>query len=213
MDYSKQYYRRQRTELIRHIPPGKNRILDVGCAEGLIGENLKQQGLANEVIGIELSSDAARAAEARLDRVICGDLESMDLMQLGLQKQSFDFVLCADILEHLCDPWKEIGILTNLLKNKGMLIVSIPNVRHWSVVFPLLFKGEWQYQSQGILDRTHLRFFTRKTAIALVADAGLNIVSCKPLIYRKIDKTLTKISFGALDGLCSLQWLIVAKNN
>lgn len=209
MDYSNLYYKCKRPELAHHVLPGKHRILEVGCAEGILGESLKQQGLASEVIGIELFPDAAKVAESRLDRVICGDLELIDRNETGLECESFDYIICGDVLEHLRDPWETLNWLVTLLKKGGRLITSIPNVRHWSVVLPLLIKGKWEYKSSGILDKTHLRFFTKQSALVLVLKSGLSIDKCLPLTYRKVDRIGQKVFFGSLNGLFTIQWLLI----
>lgn len=212
MDYSQLYYKCLRPELVKHIQPGKNRVLDVGCAEGLLGETLKQLGLAAEVVGIELFPDAAKVAANRLDRVICGDIELMNYDEMGLEPESLDYIICGDVLEHLRDPWAVLSWLTTRLKPEGQLITSVPNVRHWSVLFPLLFKGEWQYRSHGIMDRTHLRFFTRKSAVQMLVDSGLHVVSCEgsPL-RRKKDKLINLLLLGMGRAFVSVQWTLVGK--
>lgn len=211
MGYSQLYYKCQRPELIQHIKPGNNRILDVGCAEGMLGESLKQHGMASELVGIELFPDAAKVAERRLDRVICGDFETMERKELGLEPESFDYIICGDVLEHLRDPWSGLSWLVSLLKRDGRIIASVPNVRHWSVSIPLLIGGRWEYREQGILDCTHLRFFTRQSALKMLRNAGLDIEACQPLMHRRLDKLGSKLTLGALNGLFCFQWLIVGQ--
>jgi len=211
MDSSQLYYKCQRTELVRHIRQGRNRILDVGCAEGFLGQNLRQLGLASEVVGIEYVSDAAKSAGSKLDRVICGDIELMNRDEMGLEAESFDYIICGDVLEHLRDPWSVLSWLVTRLKPGGGVIASLPNVRHWSVLLPLLLKGEWEYQSRGIMDRTHLRFFTRKSSVDLIKQSGLTIETCEAISYRKLDKLILGITFGRLEGFTAIQWLITAK--
>jgi len=212
LDYSHLYYKCQRPELVKHIQPGKNQILDVGCAEGLLGENLKQQGLASEVVGIELFPDAAKVAASKLDRVICGDIELMYQEGMGLEPESFDYIICGDVLEHLRDPLAVLSWLATRLKPEGQLITSVPNVRHWSVLLPLLFKGEWQYQSHGIMDRTHLRFFTKKSAAKMLVDSGFHVISVEgsPL-RRKKDKLINLVLLGMGRAFVSVQWTLVGK--
>lgn len=212
MDYSGLYYKCSRPGLVRHIKKGNNRVLDVGCAEGMLGENLKQQGLANEVIGIELFPEAAKVAEDKLDRVICGDLETMDLNELGFMPQTFDYIICGDVLEHLRDPWGTVSWLVTLLKQDGRIIASVPNVRHWSVLVPLLFRGTWNYQAHGIMDRSHLRFFTKTTAQQMFVDCGLYIESCEGnRLRRKKDKLINLLTIGMGIEFVSVQWILVAK--
>jgi 2-polyprenyl-3-methyl-5-hydroxy-6-metoxy-1,4-benzoquinol methylase len=209
MNNSAEYYRHSRTDIVSHISHGSERVLDVGCAEGLLGAMLKQQGRAKEVIGIELFPAAANVARLVLDRVICGDIESVDLKSHGLLDSSFDYILCADVLEHLNNPEIVLSKLVKLLKPDGKFIISLPNVRHWSVLFPLLFKGEWKCQPQGILDRTHLRFFTRTSAVELLYKSGLKVRECMPLMYRKIDRIGRLVSLGLLQDFVAVQWLII----
>lgn len=210
MSNNVQYYRRSRVDIVSHISHGSERVLDIGCAEGVLGAMLKQQGRAKEVIGIDLFPAAANIARLALDRVICGDIESLDLKSHGLLDSSFDYIICADVLEHLKDPEIVLSKLVKLLKPDGKLIISLPNVRHWSVLFPLLFKGEWKYQPQGILDRTHLRFFTRSSTSELLYKVGLEVGECTPLIHRKIDRIGMFVSWGILLEFFTTQWLIIA---
>ena len=212
MDYSQLYYKCQRPDLIRYIKSGKNRVLDVGCAEGLLGESIKQQGLASKVVGIELFPDAAKVAASRLDHIICGDIELMSHDELELERESFDYIICGDVLEHLRDPWTTLNWLTTLLKKNGLLIASVPNVRHWSVLLPLLFQDEWKYQPQGIMDRTHLRFFTKKSAVKMLTDSGLQLVSCEGSKLRsKKDRLINLLLLGMGKAFVSMQWLLVGK--
>jgi 2-polyprenyl-3-methyl-5-hydroxy-6-metoxy-1,4-benzoquinol methylase len=212
LDYSQLYYKCQRPDLIRYIKSGKNRILDVGCAEGLLGESLKQQGLASKVVGIELFPDAAKVAASRLDQIICGDIELMSHDEMGLERESFDYIICGDVLEHLRDPWTILSWLTTLLKKDGRLIASVPNVRHWSVMLPLLFQNEWKYQTHGIMDQTHLRFFTKKSAIQMLTDSGLQLVSCEGSKLRsKKDRLMNLLLLGMGKSFVSVQWSLVGK--
>ncbi|QJD31430.1 methyltransferase domain-containing protein [Methylococcus geothermalis] len=198
-----------RPEIQHHIPPGPHRVLDVGCGEGIFGESIKQLGKAEEVVGIELDQYAAEAARSRLDRVICGDLETFDWDGLGLAKGAFDYVVCGDVLEHLKDPWDALRRLSTLLKENGRLIASIPNVRHWSVTLPLLFLGAWNYAPRGILDRTHLRFFTRRTACRMFMEAGLQIERCDGLRFSKKDRVIHLLLLGLGPEWSSPQWLLI----
>jgi len=202
------YYQHIRHDLIHGISKGSNRILEVGCAEGATGLALKQSGQALEVVGIELVAEAARVAESRLDHVIHGDLESMSLDEPFLAPESFDYIICGDVLEHLKDPWSQLDRLLKLLKPGGAFICSLPNVRYYNVSFPLVFGDDWTYTNAGILDSTHLRFFTRSTGLRMLESAGLSNLLCTPLIHKRRDKVLKKGSFGLLSGLVTPQWIL-----
>lgn len=204
-----EYYRFVRFDLIRDIPQGLHRVLEVGCAEGATGATLKNNGCAREVVGIELNPDAANVASARLDKVICADVETVDFSAESLDEGSFDYIICGDVLEHLKDPWYQLGRLLTLLKSGGKFIVSLPNIRYYGIVFPLLFHDDFEYRSSGILDQTHLRFFTKSTSIKMLTGAGLTGIYIEGIRHKRRDKLLFSMSAGFLAGFVSSQWLIV----
>lgn len=164
------YYERARPDVERLVPLCAKMVLDVGCGTGILGAHLKQRGV-DRVIGVELDPDAAATAEYVLDRVHVGDIEGLDL---PYEANTFDCIIFADVLEHLRDPWGLLKRLVPLLKAGGRVVVSLPNVRHWSVVRGLL-QGEWAYLPAGLLDRGHLRFFTLQSGRTLLETAGLVI--------------------------------------
>lgn len=206
------YYRNQRKSLSVHIPDGKHQILDVGCGSGYFGAYLKESGKANQVFGIELIEEAATEAATLLDRVICADLDVFDLSTLSDKwgEISFDFIVCADVLEHVKNPWATLASLAKYLKPGGKLVVSIPNVRHWSVVVSLLLRGRWDYQDAGIMDRTHLRFFTKSTGSELIFGAGFELLICKPLIGGRWS-ILSKLTAHLLDEFLAIQYVYVSE--
>ncbi|HEY5799629.1 MAG TPA: methyltransferase domain-containing protein, partial [Burkholderiaceae bacterium] len=118
--------------------------------------------------------------------------------------------LAMDVLEHLTDPWRAMEQLAALLKPGGRLIASIPNVRNWRAVFPLLFAGRWTYAPAGILDRTHLRFFTRSSAIALATGPGLKLAAVRRLPLQAAGKAryANWATLGLLRDFLTLQFLI-----
>lgn len=202
------YYRHVRSELIEGIPAGEHRVLEVGCAEGATGAGLKKSGCASEVVGIEMSPEAASIARERLDYVVCGDLEKLTFDESCFTPNSFDYVVCGDVLEHLNNPWLQLKRLFKFLKPGGKIIVSLPNIRYYEVSFPLVFRDDWTYKESGILDSTHLRFFTKKTSVQMLSKAGLSNVTCQPLIQRRRDRLFQKGSFGLLSGLIAPQWVL-----
>jgi len=151
-------------ELVGH---GK-RVLDIGCATGDLAEVLAERGC--EVTGIEIDPEAARQAEERCERVTVGDVERLDL-GAELDEESFDVIIFGDILEHLKDPLRTLKRLKSFLRAEGYAVASIPNVAHGSVRLALL-QGEFEYRPLGLLDDTHLRFFTRDSIEKLFRDAG-----------------------------------------
>jgi 2-polyprenyl-3-methyl-5-hydroxy-6-metoxy-1,4-benzoquinol methylase len=159
----------QKVALLRE-PLG--RVLDVGCATAANASVLRRHG-ATHLTGID--SDEAFAAEARgrYDEVVHGSVPD----DLIWPAESFDTVLAYDVLEHLYDPWRAVKQLAALLKPGGQLHVSLPNARSKKLWLPLVLRGTFAYEPEGIMDVTHLRFFTRRDAVALVEQAGLQIAA------------------------------------
>lgn len=207
------YYRHVRNEIAEHVACGKHRVLDVGCAAGVLGEYLKQQGCASEVVGIEIDALAAKEASTRLDQVLCANLNHAGVIDVlsDFDKASFDYIICADVLEHLIDPWTILADLATYLKPDGQLVVSLPNVQHWTVWVPLILLGRWEYCEAGIMDRTHLRFFTRVSSQKLIIRTNLYVIECQPSVWRKSERILNSITFGLLEGWFASQWILVGK--
>lgn len=164
------YYRDSRECLLPFVCEGPNRILDVGCGEGRTGAALKAAGRAGQVVGIERCAPIAEIARRHVDRVVCADLESLEL---PFATEYFDYIIFGDVLEHLVNPWGVVELLAGHLRQGGHMIASVPNVRHWRVVLPLILRGRWRYGPDGVLDDTHLRFFTRKSIVELFASSDL----------------------------------------
>jgi O-antigen biosynthesis protein len=145
------------------------RVLELGPATGYMSEVLQRRGCS--VVGIEVDPEMASQAAQYCERVIVGDLESLDL-EAELGSDRFDVIVAADVLEHLKDPLAALLRLRRFLSDEGFFVMSLPNVAHGSVRLALL-EGRFPYQQSGLLDRTHLRFFTRETIGTLLDDAGL----------------------------------------
>ena len=187
------YYSDPRGDLSQFIIEGPNRILDVGCGEGRAGAALKAAGRAREVVGIEKNVTVAETARGNIDQVICADIERL---ALPFDKASFDYVVFGDVLEHLVDPWDTVDRLTELLREGGHIIASIPNVRYWRVVLGLILKGKWQYGSDGVLDDTHLRFFTANSMQRLFRGPTL-----------MVKQTVSSLRFETIGRACRVNHL------
>lgn len=138
-------------------------ILDIGCGSGPIGKDLSQAGFTN-LYAIEVD-EAARKEVAPYYREVATSHKN-------LSTQSFDTILILDVLEHLAEPKKFLLDSLAILKPNGQILISVPNIAHWSIRLPLLF-GFFEYTDRGILDRTHLQFFTRRRFKKFLAEAGL----------------------------------------
>jgi trans-aconitate methyltransferase len=156
--------------------PGPAEVLDVGCANGATCAVLKQRFPGCRVTGIELDAALAAEAESRLDRVLRADA-LQGLSQLAGERQTFDLVLCGDVLEHLVDPWQALRLIRGM--TRGRAIVSLPNVAHMSTLWSLFAAKRWPYRDRGIHDRTHLRFFAASNLPELFASAGFVEVTRK----------------------------------
>jgi 2-polyprenyl-3-methyl-5-hydroxy-6-metoxy-1,4-benzoquinol methylase len=160
--------------ILRHLPDGAGRtLLDVGAADGYLAEILSQRGF--DVTCVDRDPGLAAAASGKCRRVVVADLER----QLPLLDGPFNVIVCADILEHLSDPARVLSSLTDHLGGDGLVIVSAPNVAHLWVRLQLLL-GRFEYAERGILDRTHLRFFTRKSFLRLLAECKLAVIALIP---------------------------------
>lgn len=154
-------------------PPA--RVLDAGCAGGMLGLKIKERFPGAHVTGIEAGRAAAQRAATRLDHVIARRLEEVDFEAEGLGPGTLDLVVAADVLEHLVDPWGFLAKVRPLLAPGGLLVASIPNVRNLNLVLDLVLDGRWRYASRGLLDVTHLRFFTLGEMRRLFEDTGYRV--------------------------------------
>ena len=183
------------------------RVLDVGCAEGAGADALRARG-ATEIAGIEADPAFAARARRRYDEVVEGSVPD----DLPWDDARFDTILAYDILEHLYDPWSTTKRLAALLVPGGQLHVSIPNARSKALWLPLLVRGSFDYQPQGVMDVTHLRFFARRDAIAMLEDAGLEVASVEHAEPETRKRRLAAALTGgrALEFL-TIQWYLLAR--
>jgi 2-polyprenyl-3-methyl-5-hydroxy-6-metoxy-1,4-benzoquinol methylase len=175
--------------ILRHIrsaPTGvRPRVLDVGCGQGSLGAAIAELGY--EVWGIEQAAFAASAAETRLARLVEADLTDEADVRKELGHERFDLIVFSDVLEHVYDPLSVLQSYLEYLEPDGRLMISLPNVANWQTRLGLLF-GRFTYQDSGVLDRTHIRFFTYRTARQMVERAGLAVeqVDSTPFIARAL---------------------------
>jgi SAM-dependent methyltransferase len=162
------YYAGVNRALLEAVPETAQRILEIGCAEGNFGEALKESAPGRTVFGVEMHPQAARRAADKLDRVFAIDVAAKDP---PLEDGAVDCIVFGDVLEHLVDPEEVLRRLRRFLTDDGVVVCSIPNLQHHTMLTALL-TGDFQYTSAGLLDATHLRFFTASTITKLMLDAG-----------------------------------------
>ena len=172
------YYRNERREMLAFIPEQASIALEVGCGTGAFAAHLKtvrqEAGTPLEVWGVEMDAAAAGQAALSLDKVLQGDVASV---LSDLPAGYFDVIILNDVIEHILEPESLLKSLRPLLKPGGHLVASIPNVRYFFNVVDLAVHGRWDYTDEGILDRTHLRFFTRSSMLNLLAGCGFEVIS------------------------------------
>ncbi len=212
MDYNNKandYYNHERPEMLAYLPDGCKTLLDVGCGEGNFAHYIKQTHQL-EAWGIELMEGPGQEAGKKLDKVFIGPCENF-LEQLP--DNFFDAIYCNDVLEHLVDPYSVLGILKDKLTDRGVVISSIPNIRYHDAFKKVILQKNWDYEEHGIFDKTHLRFFTKKSIKKMYTDQGYTIVSheginktrsLKPYLYN------IPFFFTAMD-MYYLQYATVAK--
>jgi 2-polyprenyl-3-methyl-5-hydroxy-6-metoxy-1,4-benzoquinol methylase len=173
-----------------YMPAGV-RVLDVGCGTGSLA-GIANRGRGNQVVGIEPDPVRAAFADAHGVDIHCGMLDGGFVAENGL----FDVVILADVLEHVAAPAEFLDLVLTALKPEGELFISVPNVAHWSVRLGLLV-GRFDYEAYGIMDVTHLRWFTEKTLRMLLAAKGLEVVELR----RSAGVGLKVYRTGLLGGL------------
>jgi len=166
------YYELDRAEMLPFIPKSCKSLLEVGCSSGAFGELVKKQIPDCTVWGIEPDTQAAETAAARLDKVINKEF-SPDLPEL--QGQRFDVICFNDVLEHLTDPEMALLDAKPFLAPHGEVVASLPNILFFYQITQILIEQDWRYEESGIMDNTHLRFFTKKSIRRMFEKSGYRI--------------------------------------
>ncbi|MFH1762413.1 MAG: class I SAM-dependent methyltransferase [bacterium] len=199
-----------RKDLIDLIPGNVKTVFEVGAGIGKMGRVLKGMKF-QKVAGIEINREAALKAKTFYDEFIAGDVEKVEL---PFQDNYFDCIIYGDVLEHLVDPWTVLKRHRRLLAEDGVIIASIPNIRYYKILKKLVFKGRWNYEDAGILDRTHLRFFTIKTIREMFEQNGYKIIKViKEPGCSKTKKIINKLFFNIFIDFLVVQYKIVAKKS
>lgn len=172
-DSERSYFDVERHEMLAAVPGGVRRVLDVGCGAGAFAHAVRKR-FDCHVTGVEINADMAALAAQRIDRVLVGAVESQFA---ALEGERFDCIVFNDVLEHLVDPWDTLRRARGLLSAGGTVVASIPNVRYFPVAKAYLLQREWKYDRWGVLDQTHLRFFTGPSARRLFEDSGYEVRS------------------------------------
>jgi 2-polyprenyl-3-methyl-5-hydroxy-6-metoxy-1,4-benzoquinol methylase len=212
-----EYFLNIRRDLVSFIPQNPdNRILEIGAGGGDTLVHIKKAGLAREVMGIELfEMPGTQQKNPSIDKFVVGNIETMSI---EAPLNYFDVILCGDVLEHLINPWVVGDKLIPHLKVNGLFVISVPNFREMLNLYTIFFRADFRYESEGIRDKTHLRFFCRKNILELVSRPNLQVVEHCPSFTKTVKgqwqykrKIINKFTFGVFKDLFAAQYLVVAK--
>lgn len=216
------YFDNINPDLLNRIPVTSTRVLEIGCGSGRLGQAFKARVPNSRFYGVELVESVAKKARKLLDGVVCADIEQ-DMGRVGELADRFDALVFGDVLEHFQDPWRVLRELRGVVEPNGVCVACIPNVGHWSLLAELL-QGKWNYAEQGLLDRTHVRFFTLDSAVQLFEQAGWTVIDALPrkLHHDRSEETLQALIPAAMalgmseakarQNLTAFQWVIRAVN-
>jgi len=214
-----QYFSNVRKDIVSLIPANpQQKLLEIGAGGGNTLVYIKQNNLAAEVMGIELMEIAGSNQRHELiDKFQVANIEQEDI---DAQEEYFDVIICADVLEHLVDPWSTVRKMERHLKKGGVLIASLPNIREWKTLWRILFKGNFEYDpAGGIMDKTHLRFFCKKNILQLLSTSSLTPVFSKPNFMMKEvpqgkkRRIFNRATLGLFENFLAVQYLVIAKKN
>lgn len=210
---SADYYSNIRLDLINLIekPSHSLKVLEIGAAYGETLYYLKQNNIASEVVGVDLFEDKKNKQNYKpLDNFIFGNIEEIELPQY---ENYFDLILLPDVLEHLIEPKKVLQKIKKYLSTNGKIIVSMPNIRHYSALKKIFLKGDFGYEESGVFDYTHLRFYCRKNIQELLESSGYKVKiqesSIKNYKGQSLTKFLNSLTFGLLEEFFSYQYFFV----
>lgn len=204
------YYSNIRLDLVNLINTDKTslKVLEIGAAYGETLYYLKEKGLADEAIGVELFEDKKNKEKyKKIDRFIFGNINEIDFPEF---EGYFDLILLPDVLEHIFDPKVALKKVHKYLKGDGEIIVSMPNIRHYSAFVNIFIKGDFKYEDSGIFDYTHVKFYCKKNIKELLESANFRILdtesSIKNFKGKSFAKTINNITFGFFEEFFSTQY-------
>jgi len=203
------YFGGARADMVEDLPDGQNaEILEIGCGSGATGRLAILRGKCACYCGVELNARAALNAAQHLHEVVRGDIETLDL---PWPPERFDVLILSEVLEHLADPWRVLQKIHPVLKRGALVLAGSPNASHYRVILMLL-RGEWQLADSGVMDRSHLRWFTPKSYPRLFEQTGYEILSTEGLGQDGIKARIaSKLLFRRFDWLWARQIKVKAR--
>lgn len=207
-----EYYKQKRTEIAPLLGNKYGAILDLGCGSGSTLAWTKKICKADLAVGIDIEHEGNELARNSMDRLVIGDLNNPNT--LANLEGEYDLILALDVLEHLVDPWLTLQQAKSKLAADGRIIISIPNINHWSILRDLIFLDKFEYSNSGILDITHVRFFTRKTIEKMISSADLIAEKhlCHPLSSAgSRSRLINKLSLGFAARFLVTQYIFAVR--
>lgn len=203
-----EYHSLVRKDVLELVPSGQKKILDVGGGTGASAAYLKSIGKAEKATIVDLVGDNCLP---EIDNSYGGNLEDPELLEkISKENGPYDVILCLDVLEHLTDPWGVVDRLSAMLSPGGCFVVSVPNVRNYKLVVPLVFQGKFELKDRGLMDRTHLRWFVEDTAKELMKRPGLEIDHFHKHFDGQKKLLFNKLTLGLLREFLTIQFYIRA---
>lgn len=204
------YFLQSRQEILPFVPTQCRTLLDIGCGGGAFGALVKKS-FGAEVWGVDISPVAAELARAQLDHVVNAPFDA----NASLPDRFFDVITFNDSLEHFPDPYPALALCKHKLADNGLVVCCLPNVRYIENVRHFLVEMDWKYEDAGILDKTHLRFFTRKSMLRTFDEAGydvLSITGIRPHYWSGKRIFLLRLLFDRwMTDMKYIQYVIVAR--
>lgn len=203
------YFSGARVDLVARLPIDTTaRILEIGCGTGATGALALARSRAGSYTGVELFEAAAEEARRHLSEVIVGDVERLEF---GWQPCSFDVLIMSEVLEHLIEPWVVLRKLRAFLRPGAIVLASSPNVAHWRVIRELAC-GRFRLADQGVFDRTHMRWFTPESFVAMFEQAGYDVVDVAPVTpFSRRTRLISELTGGRFDHLFMTQICVEAQ--
>lgn len=207
---SRSYYKAVKRGVLACLQeePSFGRILDIGGGDGATSAHLISHGRATSALIVDPFSEAEDDGSLTFSHDSADDLGVFKNMEAA--GSQFDTVLCLDVLEHLINPWETLVEIQKLQPPDSLLVVCMPNARFVALTVPLVFKGRFDYKPSGIMDKTHIRWFTRSTTIELIEQAGYEITKIDAIIEPRV-KWINRLTLGLFKGFFEYQYVMQAR--
>lgn len=220
------YHDKLNQDLLASLPTDARRVLEVGCGSGALARAYRQRNPGVHYTGVEVVQDAARNATDACNDLVRGDIETkpcLDALDQLRRDPGWDLLVLGDVVEHLLDPLRVLTELRARMTEGAICMACIPNIGHVSIIYELL-RARWNYADTGLLDRTHLRFFTQPTMVELFQQAGWTVSGCGPRVAQPetIDRAIApflalaprlRMDPAAMKlHLSAYQWIVRAEN-